>query len=132
MVYTAEMIKELYMPTASLEKDSLKKPLKLCDLYPHTIIDKAIIESIEQALFYLELEINKQRFYVLDADNKILSRRSIIDMQALLKPYHVMAMYLRHRSPYDEMIGQEPSGHSNEMLLPLGDYFAGESSPNKH
>ena len=105
-----------------------KRPLLLSDLEKSTLIDKAIIESIEQALFRLELELNGHTYYVLEAPGKMFSRRSIIEVQAELIPFQVAAIFLRHISPYDEMIGHDVNDNTNEMLLPVGNYFASDLS----
>ena len=109
-----------------------KKALLLADIPKHSYIDKVIVESIEQALFRLEVEIQGQRYYVLESPGKSLSRRNIIEIQAVLTPFHVGSTHLYHRSPYDEMIGHEVNVDSNEMLVPLGDYFADEARGPLH
>ena len=43
--------------------------------------------------------------------------------------YNVKEMYLCHRSTYDEMIGHDVNTYGNEMLVPIGDYFADSKQP---
>ncbi len=109
--------------------DSLaKKPILLNDLSRFSVIDKVIIESLEQALYRLVVEVDQQQYYVLDTQRKSLTCRSIIAMQELLVPFNVRAMYLKHQSPYDEMIGQEVNENSNALLVPLSNYFRVEDA----
>jgi len=101
----------------------IKKPVLLDELSLFPVIDKVIIESLEQALYRLVVEVDQQQYYVLENPKKALTRRSIVAIQELLTPFVVKGMYLSHQSPYDEMIGHEVSCHSNEMFVPIGDYF---------
>lgn len=101
----------------------IKKPIFLAELVRFTIIDKVIIESLEQALYRLLIQVDGQQYYVLEKKGKSLTRRSIVELQELLIPFPIRAMYLSHKSPYDEMIGQEVNQHGNEMLVTIGDYF---------
>jgi hypothetical protein len=101
----------------------IKKPVLLTELSRFSAIDKVIIESLEQALYRLVIEVDQQQYYVLEKPQKALTRRSIVAIQELLTPFIVHGMYLSHKSPYDEMIGLEVSDSSNEMFVPVGDYF---------
>ncbi|MGS2718788.1 DUF6482 family protein [Eionea flava] len=101
----------------------IKKPILLADLSRFPIIDKVILESLEQALYRVVIEVDVQQYYVLEAPKKSLVRRSVVAIQKILKPYTIINMYLSHKSPYDEMIGQELNSNSNELLVPIGDYF---------
>ncbi len=101
----------------------VKKPILLSDLGNFEYIEKVIIESLEQALYSLVIEVDQQQYYVLESENKALTRRSIIAMQEVLSRYIVKSMYLQHKSPYDEMIGQEVNVNSNALLVPIGHYF---------
>jgi len=100
-----------------------KNPILLENVKDFAVIDKAIIESLEQALYRLVIEVEGQQYFVLEDKDKILIRRNILSIQELLMPFTVHQMFLFHHSPYDEMIGQEVSEGSNEMLIPLGNYF---------
>ena len=106
-----------------------KYPILLSDLSSFDIIDKAIIESIDQSLFRLELEVKGKTFYVIDAPGRPLTRRSILEFQALLTAFNIKEFFLSHNSPYDEMIGQSVNEHGNTLLVRLGNYFSktGES-----
>ena len=101
----------------------IKKPILLSELSTFSVIDKVIVESLEQALYRVVIEVDKQQYYVMETPKKSLTRRSIVAIQELLSPYTVLSMYLSHQSPYDEMIGHEVNSNSNELLVPIGDYF---------
>ena len=110
----------------------IKKPVLLDELSRFPVIDKVIIESLEQALYRLVVEVDQQQYYVLEKANKALTRRSIVAIQALLTPFVIHGMYLSHQSPYDEMIGHEVNDNSNEMFVPIGDYFKNTRNDTVH
>ena len=109
-----------------------KKPILLSELSRFPAIDKVIIESLEQALFRLVVEVDEQQYYVLETPKQSLTRRSIVAIQELLTPFVVYGMYLSHQSPYDEMIGHEVNKNSNEMFIPIGDYFKSARDATLH
>ena len=109
-----------------------KQPILLEQLSQLTVIDKVIVESLEQALYRLVIEIQGQQYYVMETAAKSLTRRSIVDIQSVLSNFTIAEMFLRHQSPYDEMIGHEVSGGHNELLVPLGNYFANDSDTVRH
>jgi len=102
---------------------TVKKPILLSELSRFSIINKVVLESLEQALYRVVIEVDGQEYYVLEKPNKTLTRRSIVAVQELLQPYIIGEMYLSHQSAYDEMIGHEVNHHGNELLVPIGDYF---------
>lgn len=110
----------------------IKKPMLLADLSQFPIIDKVILESLEQALYRVVIEVGGQQYYVLESPRKSLVRRSVVALQKILKPYTILNMYLSHKSPYDEMIGHEVNPNSNELLVPIGDYFKNANEDNDH
>jgi len=103
--------------------NNIKQPILLSELSRFPVIDKVILESLEQALYRLVIEVDQQQYYVLEKKGKSLTRRSVVAIQELLTPFVIRGMYLSHQSPYDEMIGHEVNSSSNEMLVPIGDYF---------
>ena len=109
-----------------------KKPILLEQLPPLVVIDKVIVESLEQALYRLVIELQGQQYYVMETATKSLTRRSIIDIQSVLSNFTIAEMFLRHQSPYDEMIGHEVSVGHNELLVPLGNYFASSTDVVRH
>jgi hypothetical protein len=112
--------------------NTIKKPVLLIELSRFPVIDKVIVESLEQALFRVVIEVDQQQYYVLEAPNKPLVRRSIVAIQELLTPFPVNSMYLSHQSAFDEMIGLEVNDHSNEVFVPIGDYFKNTRNATVH
>jgi hypothetical protein len=106
-----------------MENDNLIKPLLFKELLKFNRIDKVIIESLEQALYRVEIEVQGQTYYVLESPGKILSRRSILHIQEILMQFNIGKIFLRHVSPYDEMIGLEENAQSNQLLIPIGNFF---------
>ncbi len=101
----------------------IKVPIMLEQLKQVDFVYKAIIESMEQALYRLVVHIGDQAYYVKETPKKSLTRRSLVAMQALLLDIPIREMYLQHQSPYDEMIGQEVNNEGNTLLVPIGSYF---------
>lgn len=101
----------------------IKKPILLEELHQFSSLDQVIIESLEQALYRLEVVVDNTVYFVNEAPGKSLTRRNIVDLQSLLTPFIVGKMYLRQLSPYDEMIGHPVNQYSNELLVPLGNVF---------
>lgn len=110
----------------------VKKPLLLSELGQFKYIDKIIIDSLEQALYRVEVIVGEDVFYLLEEPSKNLTRRSIVEIQRLFVAFTVKEMLLRHISPYDEMIGLSEGESNNELLVPVGNYFANESQKIVH
>jgi len=100
------------------------KPIFLKELSTCERLDRVIVESIEQALYRVTLEFNGQRYYLVDNTGKSLTKRSKLDILLLFKSITIDELYLKHTSPYDEMIGLDEGDHDNELLVPLGNYYA--------
>lgn len=116
------------MKPPEIKSPLIKKPLLFSDIDKSKVLDKVIIESLEQALYRLVIELDQQQYYILEKPGKSLTRRSLLEIQELLIPFQVAKMFLSHQSPYDEMIGHEVNGHSNELLVPIGNYFEGSNT----
>lgn len=101
----------------------VKKPLPLTELHQFDCLDKVIIESVEQTLYRLLVEAEGICYYVIESPGKSLTRRSILEIQELLSPYIIKGLFLSHSSPYDEMIGMDVNHDSNELLVPIGNYY---------
>jgi hypothetical protein len=111
---------------------SSKQPILLSELSRFPVIDKAILESLDQALYRLVIEVDQQQYYVLEKKGKLLTRRSVVAIQEMLTPFTIANMYLSHQSPYDEMIGHEVNSNSNEMLVQIGNYFENTRDATVH
>ena len=100
------------------------KPFFLKELSTCERLDRVIVESIEQALYRVTIEMDGQRYYLVDNNGKNVTKRSKLDILLLFKSITIDELYLKHTSPYDEMIGLQEGDHDNELLVPLGNYFA--------
>lgn len=103
--------------------EMIKKPILLGDIAYATVIDKMIIESLEQALYRVVIEIKGQQYYVLESEGKSLTRHSVVAIQEQFKACIIKQIFLQHSSPYDEMIGLEVNATGNTLLVPIGNYF---------
>ena len=103
--------------------DIIKKPILLSALSQFESIDKVIIESLEQALYRVVIEIDGQEYYVMEKKGRAFTRHSIVAIQEQLQLLVIKEMYLQHSSPYDEMIGLEVNKGGNTLLVPLANYF---------
>ena len=80
-------------------------------------IHKVIIQSLDLALYRLQVEHNGESFWVVENDS-YLKRHSLMEMRELMSPLSIQSLVLRHESAYDEMIGQ-PVRDSNQLEIPL-------------
>ena len=83
-------------------------------------IEKAIIESVDLALYRLLVVIDDKEVLVLEKENKPLVRHNQNSIRELLTPFTIKLLVLRHQSAFDEMVGQPPKAGSNRMEIPLG------------
>lgn len=100
------------------------KPMYLKELNTCYRLDRVIVESLEQALYRVTMELNGQRYFLVDDTGKNLTKRSKLEILVLFKSIAIDELYLKHDSPYDEMIGLQEGDHDNELLVPLGNYYA--------
>lgn len=100
------------------------KPLSLQELKGYQHFDKVIVESLEQALYRVTMEVNEQRYFLVDQTGRSVSKRSKLEILELFKSIAIDKLYLKHTSPYDEMIGLQEGDHNNELLVPLGSFYA--------
>lgn len=82
-------------------------------------VERVIFCSLEQALFQVYVQIDGQEHVVWDSEKRCLRSRNLIELRERLAPLGVADVFLRHESPYDEMIGLPESPTSNRMEVPL-------------
>jgi hypothetical protein len=82
-------------------------------------IDEVIVDSLEQALYRMTLIVAGYEHYLVK-DGQPYCTRNIAELQKHLVGKKIGRMMLRHRSPYDEMIGLGNDRARNELLVPLG------------
>ena len=108
------------------------KPMGLNELSHCRHLDKVVVESLEQALYRVTLELKGQRYFLIDDTGKSLTKRSKLEILVLFKTIEIDALYLKHISPYDEMIGLQEGENNNELLVPLGNYYAHDPDETYH
>lgn len=108
------------------------QPMLLKSLNNYERLDRVIVESLEQALYRVTIEVDGQRYFLTDAPGKSLTRRSKLEILVLFKSIVVDGLYLKHTSPYDEMIGLQEGDYDNELLVPLGNYYAHDPDETYH
>lgn len=73
-------------------------------------INRLIIQSFECEHYLVNVvNANGQRLIVCDSSGKPLSFRSQLDAKKPFKGLNILDTQLEHQSPYNEMIGIEPS-----------------------
>lgn len=92
----------------------------LNELHRYKLIEKAIIHSIDVALYQASLVIDGEEKYLADHEGKLLRYRNKLDFQALFKNLPIAAVVLRQQSAYDEMVGQPLRDGDNILEVPLG------------
>lgn len=112
--------------------DSVIKPITLAELNTYEQLDRVVVESLEQALYRVTIEVAGQRYYLTEDTGKSLTRRNKLEILVLLKSIQVDELYLKHVSPYDEMIGLSEDGSENELLVPLGNLYSHQSDETYH
>ena len=108
------------------------KPMSAQSLNNYKRLDRVIVESLEQALYRVTIEVDGQCYYLTDASGKSLTRRNKLEILVLFKSIVVDELYLKHSSPYDEMIGLQESDSNNELLVPIGNYYAHDPDETYH
>ncbi len=83
-------------------------------------IQKLVINSLEQALYSAAVVIDGKEYVVWENEKKALTSRNLTQLRGLFEPLDIPEAFLRHESPYDEMIGMPSSQGSNRMEVPLG------------
>ena len=78
-----------------------------------------VIDSLELALYQVLVDIGGREALLTEDNGKILRRHSLNAAREALQGLPVSRLTLRHRSAYDEMIGQPAREESNAMEVPL-------------
>ncbi|WP_086933845.1 DUF6482 family protein [Agarilytica rhodophyticola] len=83
-------------------------------------IQKLVINSLEQALYQAIVVINDEEHVVWESADKVLMSRNLMQLRQKFEKLEITEIFLRHESPYDEMIGLPASQESNRLEVPLG------------
>ena len=71
------------------------------------VIEQLVLRSFECEIYLVDVQIESKVFAVVGADNKPLMFRSQLAAKKPFKGLGVQNTFLRHDSPYNEMIGLE-------------------------
>ena len=88
---------------------------------PEYKIQRVVFCSIEQALFQAFVVIDDEEHLVWKTTSEAIRGRNLMEMRELFSGMDVGPSFLRHESPYDEMIGHEKNEYGNRLEVPLGD-----------
>lgn len=83
-------------------------------------IQKLIICSIEQALYQAVVVINGAEHLVWETPSQPVRSHNLMTLREQFESLHIAESYLRHETPYDEMIGLEKNEYGNRLEVPLG------------
>lgn len=96
------------------------KTVTIKQLGKYQKLEKAIIESLDPALYRLLVLVEGEEVLVTEKNGTSLVKRNQNDLRELLAPFAIASLVLRHQSAYDEMIGQPVRSESNRLEIPLG------------
>jgi hypothetical protein len=93
--------------------------IKLSELRKQKFIEKVILHSHDQSLYLISVLFDGEERYVTDEKGNFLKSFSKLELQSKFDRLIVGQMILRHKSPYDEMIGltEEKSDNTLEVLI---------------
>lgn len=83
-------------------------------------IDTLIVQSIDCSLYQALVNKAGREYLVTGKDGRALRARSKPALLAYFSGYTIQRIILRHRSAYDEMIGQPLRHYPNTLEVPLG------------
>ena len=83
-------------------------------------IQKLIFWSLEQALYQAIVVVEGEEHVVWETEKQCMRSRNLMKMREAFEPLEIEEIYLRHESPYDEMIGMSGKGESNRLEVKLG------------
>ena len=90
-------------------------------------VDKAIIHSHDQSLYLLSVEIDGKEYFVKETKNNFLKSFGISDILMQFPITRIGEVWLRQKTPYDEMIGLSV-GADNTLDVRIGGVFCAEET----
>ena len=85
-------------------------------------VDKAIIHSHDQSLYLLSVEIDGKEYFVKTSKDSFLKSFSKTDILSQFPITKIGEVWLRQKTPYDEMIGLSV-GVDNTLEVQIGGLF---------
>lgn len=96
--------------------------MSLSKLEQFFYLDKLTIHSLDLALYQASVEVDGERYSVMDNSGKRLVTHSLVEMQKRCRKLNATQQVLRHESAYDEMVGGPEKGSTNALEVPLKDH----------
>ena len=96
-------------------------------------VEKVILHCHDQSLYLVSVIIEGQEEYVTDKKGDFLKSFNKLDLQTQFSGLNIGEMVLRHKSPYDEMVGMPKSDVDNTLEVPIGgEAYASGTSDKLH
>ena len=89
-----------------------------------------IIDSLDQALYQVVVIINAREYRLIDDNGRTFRRHNLQQVREALQLMPVKSITLRHRSAYDEMIGQPTRQAPNTLEVPVA--ISTDTPPTVH
>ena len=83
-------------------------------------VTRVVIESVDLSLYIAHATVDETERVVSDHKGKEIKTQNLLEMQRTLRKRLDCEFFLRQRSAYDEMVGQQHRATDNCMELPLG------------
>jgi len=80
---------------------------------------RVVIHSLDFSIYLAYADFGGDPLLVTEADGKPLRTHNITAMKQRLAAVPVPALFLRHQSAYDEMVGQPVRAGDNSLEVPL-------------
>tara|TARA_S200002703_G_scaffold124984_1_gene111172 strand:+ start:137 stop:517 length:381 start_codon:yes stop_codon:yes gene_type:complete len=109
-----------------------EKPVKITlQQLQHSVgLTRVVIHSLDFSIYLAYADFGGDPLLVTEADGKPLRTHNITAMKQHLAAVPASALYLRHQSAYDEMVGQPVRAGDNSLEIPLsrdwGDFPEGQ------
>ena len=95
------------------------KKLSLKELGELQTVESLFVHSLERMIYQVSLITGGEEYLLYRDANTPFRSASLTEIKELFLDKPIGAAYLRHDSPYDEMIGQ-PNRASNRLEISLG------------
>ncbi|MBO6557958.1 MAG: hypothetical protein JJ934_00110 [Pseudomonadales bacterium] len=83
-------------------------------------VEKVILHCHDQSLYLVSVIIDGEETYVTNKKGEFLKSFNKLDLQTQFSKLLVGEMVVRHKSPYDEMIGMPDTGTDNTLEVRIG------------
>ena len=107
--------------------------ISITDVRKLAFIEKVILHCHDQSLYLVSVIFDGREEYVTDKKGEFLKSFNKLDLQTRFSGLNVGEMVLRHKSPYDEMIGMPSGDVDNTLEVKIGgEQYASSASEKPH